>query len=128
MHFIDWLILLIPMGFVLWLAVHSRKYVRGVADYLAAGRCAGRYVIAVANLETALGIIILISLAESRYQVGFGIFFWEALTMPIGIVVALTGYCVYRFRATRALSIGQFLEMRYSRPFRIFAATVRTAS
>jgi Na+/proline symporter len=45
MHWIDWCILIIPVSCVMWLAFYSRRYARGVADFLAAGRVAGRYVI-----------------------------------------------------------------------------------
>ena len=41
MHWIDALIVLVPFAFVMWLAFRSRRYARGVVDYLAAGRVAG---------------------------------------------------------------------------------------
>ena len=50
MHWIDWLIMILPFLTVLGLAVYSGKFVRGVADFLAAGRVAGRYVIAVGDV------------------------------------------------------------------------------
>jgi Na+/proline symporter len=110
---------------VLWLAVYARKYVRGVVDYLAAGRVAGRYVISVADMTSLLSVLTLVALVEAKYQVGYALTFWEYMIIPIGLFMALTGFCTYRFRATRSLSLGQFLEMRYNRPFRIFAASLR---
>ena len=125
MSFTSWRIMLIPYR-ILSLAVYSRKYVRGVADYLAAGRVAGRYVISVGDLSTMLGVITIIALVEQQYQCGFALNFWNHIIMPISLVTSLTGYCIYRFRETKAMSMGQFLEIRYNRPFRIFAASLRT--
>ncbi len=128
MHPIDWLIVGVPLLLVLWLAVRSKRYVRGVVDYLAAGRVAGRYVISAGDLAAGLSVITLVALVESKYQVGYALSFWEYLTIPVGIIMSLTGYCIYRFRETRSLSIGQFLEMRYNKPLRVVAATIRTIS
>jgi Na+/proline symporter len=126
MHLIDWFIALVPVTFVLCIAIHGRKYVRGVVDFVAAGRVAGRYVLSAGDLTAGLSVITLVALVESKYQVGYALSYWEYLTAPVAIVMALTGFCVYRFRETRALSMGQFLEMRYCRSFRIVAATIRT--
>ncbi len=128
MQWFDWLILILPTLGVLGLAVYSRRYVRGVADFLSAGRVCGRYVISVADLANALSIIGLVAYVEVHYRTGFALSFWNALTGPLGIFLGLFGYCTYRFRETKAMSLGQFLEMRYNRPFRIFAAALRSLS
>ncbi len=128
MHTIDWLITVIPVIIILCVAVYSKRYIRGVVDYLAAGRVAGRYVISVGDLSSSLGVITLVALVEMKYQVGYALTFWEYMVIPVGIIMGLTGYCTYRFRETKSLSIGQFLEMRYSRSFRIVAASVRTVA
>ncbi len=120
--------MIIPLSLIIGLAVYAGKYVRGVADFLAAGRMAGRYVICVGDVAAGLSVISLVSLVEVKYQTGYGLEFWGKLTAPLGVVFALTGYCVYRWRETRSLSFGQFLEMRYNRKFRIFASTIRTIS
>jgi Na+/proline symporter len=93
---------------------------------LAAGRVAGRYVLSAGDLTSGLSVITLVALVESKYQVGYALSFWEYLMIPVGVIMGLTGFCIYRFRETRSLSIGQFLEMRYNRPLRIVAATIRT--
>lgn len=127
MTWIDWCITIIPMAALIWMAFYSRRYARGVVDYLAAGRIAGRYVISVGDLTAGLSVITLVAGCEQNYQTGFAVGFWGAVTAPVGVFIALTGYCMYRWRETRCLSMGQFLEMRYgSKFFRVFCATLRT--
>ena len=126
MSLIDWLIVIVPVLFVLGMAVHSRRYIRGVTDFLAAGRICGRYVISVACISEALSIISLVAYVEMHYKTGFALGFWSAIKAPATIFMGLFGYCTYRFRETKAMSLGQFLEMRYNRPLRIFAASLRS--
>lgn len=128
MGLIDWLIVVIPVICVIGIAVYSRRYVRSVADFLSAGRVCGRYVICASDVANALAIITLVAYVEVHYKTGFAISFWMGILAPVSMIVALSGYCVYRYRETKSMSLGQFLEMRYNRPFRIFAASLRSIS
>ena len=128
MGLIDWLIVIIPVMFVIGMGVYSRKYIRGVADFLAAGRVCGRYVISVGDLANALSIIGLVAYVEIHYKTGFALGFWVIPLSSVMVFMGLFGYCTYRFRETKAMSLGQFLEMRYNRPFRIFASSLRSVS
>ncbi|MBO5991761.1 MAG: sodium:panthothenate symporter [Lentisphaeria bacterium] len=126
MGYLEWAIVIIPFAMIMGMAIYSRKFIRGVSDFLVAGRVAGRYVISVAGVETALGVITLVSMVEQKYATGFAMEFWWSLMLPTSMFLSLTGFCAYRFRETKALSIGQFLEIRYSRALRIFATSLRT--
>jgi solute:Na+ symporter, SSS family len=128
MGLIDWLIVIIPVTFVIGMGLYSRRYIRGVADFLAAGRVCGRYVISVGSVANMLSIIGLVAFVEVHYKTGFALVFWTKILGPLAIVMGLFGYCTYRFRETKAMSLGQFLEMRYNRPFRIFASSLRSLS
>ncbi len=129
MSWIDWCIVVIPMVILTGMAFYSRRYARSVADFLAAGRIAGRYVLSVGDLTAGLSVITLVAGAEQYYQTGFAVSFWAAVTAPAGVFMALTGYCLYRWRQTRCLSLGQFLELRYgSKFFRVFCAVLRTVA
>ena len=122
----DWLILILPVCFVMYMGFRTRRYVRGVSDFLSAGRLCGRYVISVGDVANSISIITLVSYIEMHYKTGFSVGFWSSVLTPLSILLGLLGFATYRFRETRAMSLGQFLEMRYSRRFRIAAAALRS--
>lgn len=128
MHWLDWTIVAAAILIVIIIGMRTQRYMRGVADFLTAGRVAGRYVLCVAGAEAGMGLISLVAMFETYYNSGFAYGFWGSFAAPIGIVLGLTGYCVYRFRETRAMTMGQFLEMRYSRRFRLFAGVLQSIS
>lgn len=126
MSWIDWMITIIPTAAVLWLGWHVRRYIVGVSDFLVAGRVCHRYVIATSSMAYAMGLVTLAAYVEVHYKTGFAMGFWNSALLPVSIILSLTGYCLYRFRETKAMSIGQFLEMRYNRSLRIFACFLRS--
>ncbi len=121
MHWIDWMILVIPTLIVISIGVKAQKYVEGVSDFLAAGRVANRYVVAVAGMEAGLGLVSVIAIFQMYYKSGFAIGFWGSLSVPIGLLMTLTGFVIYRYRETRCMTLAQFFEIRYSKGFRVFA-------
>ncbi len=124
-HFI---IVVIPVAGILALAFYSRRYSRGVADFLSAGRVAGRYVISVSNMIDTLSVITLVAMCEANYQTGFAMAYWNNVLLPLSVFLSLCGWVNVRFRECRVLSGGQFLEMRYSRSLRIFATFIRVSA
>ena len=125
----DWLIVVIPVAFVYYMAYYSSRYVNSVAQFLSAGRLCGRYTMAVGDIANAVSIISIAAYIEVHYSTGFALSFWNRINYPITVIMGLTGYCFYRFRETKAMSLGQFLEMRYnSRALRIFASGLRSLS
>ena len=127
MTWYNWLIVIVPFAGVLYMAFHTRKYIRGVPDFLAGGRICGRYLLSVGMMEEGLSVMALIAMIEVNYRTGFSRGFWSGFTAPLFLILSLTGYVTYRLRETKALSMGQFLEMRYSRSFRLFCAILRTS-
>ena len=128
MSIIDYLIIIIPTCFIMGAGWYMRRYIRGVVDFLSAGRICGRYIISVASVASGLSVLGAVAYVEVHYKTGFALTFWNSLMLPLSVIMGLTGFFFYRFRETKAMSLGQFLEMRYSRAFRIFAAALRSMS
>ena len=126
MSWFDWLIVLVPFAGVLGMGLYTRRYLKDITTFLSAGRVCGRYVLSVGDIANALSIISLLAYVEIHYKTGFALSFWQTITLPLSVILSLFGYCTYRFRETKAQSIGQFLELRYSRKLRIFAAILRS--
>ncbi|HBG26672.1 MAG: hypothetical protein A2Y10_18440 [Planctomycetes bacterium GWF2_41_51] len=120
MYLIDWVIVLSLLIAITLAAIFTKKYTQSVADFLAANRCAGRYLICVSQGMAGVGSISLIAGFELYYQAGFTAAWWQLIMIFVTTIVFLSGWIVYRFRQTRALTLAQFLEIRYSKRFRIF--------
>lgn len=127
MSWIDWVIMIIPICMIMGLAFYTPRFIRGVSDFLSCGRLCGRYVLSLGDVASALSIIGLVAFIEQAYKTGFALGFWGGIMIPLSVVLSMTGFCVYRFRETRAMSMGQFMEIRYgSRAMRFFAAALRS--
>ena len=119
MHWIDWSIIVFLLGSLLLVTLYARKYMKSVADFLAANRLAGRYMLTVSSGFG--GAISIIAVWEMVYNSGLPTQWWGMIGMPIGLILGISGFIIYRFRQTRALTLAQFFEMRYSRQFRYFS-------
>ncbi|UCG16385.1 MAG: hypothetical protein JSV19_13925 [Phycisphaerales bacterium] len=128
MDWMDWAIVAALFSVVTVSAVATKRYTRSVADFLAAGRSAGRYVITVSEGAAALGAITIVATYEKIYNAGFTAQWWDVPVLAIGFFTALAGWVIYRFRQTRAMTMAQFFEMRYSRRFRVFAGVLAFVS
>jgi SSS family solute:Na+ symporter len=124
----DWIIVIVAFALMFLGVVFSKKSMKSVADFLAAGRTAGRYLISVSMGMAMLGAITVVGEFELYFKSGFCMKWWE-LSMSMAIlIVTVSGWVIYRFRQTRALTMAQFFEMRYSRNFRVFSGILAWVS
>jgi len=121
MTWVDWLIIVGLLAFVMGFTEYIGRQVSGVSEFLAARRLAGRYLLTVAGEIGGLGAISTIALWEAVYNAGWGANWWRVLTQPFAILLGLAGWVIYRYRQTRSLTLAEFFEKRYSREFRIAA-------
>jgi SSS family solute:Na+ symporter len=118
MSLLDWLIVVVPILIVAGTTFYANRYLKSVADFMSGGRLAGRYLLSTARSEMGAGAIGYVAMFEWFSHGGFSVTWWTQLAAPVSLIVAISGFVVYRYRQTRALTLAQFFEMRYSRHFR----------
>ena len=118
---VDWAIVIGLILVLVGALFFCQRFVRSTADFLAANRCAGRYLLCITGGIASIGAISIIANFQQYYVAGFAPVWWSFLSGPLGLIIAITGWVGYRFRETRCLTKAQFFEVRYSRKFRIFA-------
>ena len=122
MELIDWLISAGLLVFVIGVVLHNSQYTKSVADFLAAGRSVGRNMMALAEGSVWIGAVNILAMFEMYFNGGFSSIWWNILFETIWVFIAISGWLVYRYRQTRALTVAQFLDIRYNKNVRILAA------
>jgi SSS family solute:Na+ symporter len=128
LHFLDWLMVLAPLGLVLFIAARTRKYTKSVAAFMAADRIAGRYLVATASGEASFGAIAAVAAFEQFFVAGFNLSWWLQANNAVWLFILLSGFIIYRYRESRVMTMAQFFEIRYSKAFRLFAGFLVFAS
>jgi SSS family solute:Na+ symporter len=125
---IDWSIFAVFVVALAGFAAYAKQYNKSVVDFLAANRCAGRYLLSITQGITGIGAISFISYFEMYYASGFSGLWWLLVSLPIALLISMSGYVRYRYRETRVLTMAQLFEVRYSRNFRVFAGILMWCS
>ena len=121
MHIIDWTIVVVFLTFLIAVGVYCRKYIKDVADFLVAGRGIGKYLGGTAAEAANIGVISLVYAMQAAYAGGLSFYWFKLQSLIGGMLIAVTGWGIYRLRETRVLTINELLERRYSKNVRIFS-------
>ena len=124
MTWIDWAIVIFFYALLVGVGVYSRKFMRGVADYLVAGRGVRKYLGFSAGGAADMGAAGVIASLEGMYRGGPAILFVGLIGLVWGIIVGKTGFVVHRYRETKIMTMPQLFEMRYSKGVRILAGAI----
>jgi solute:Na+ symporter, SSS family len=119
MQAIDWIFFALPLMFVLAVGFYAQRYVRSVADFLSGGRLAGRYLLAVSRGELQAGAVTFVAAFEVINKSGLTLTWWGWINNPLLVIVGISGFVLFRYRETRAMTLAQFFEIRYSKSFRL---------
>src|SRR5688500_9626593 len=120
----DWLVVCEQVVLLALVALRTLKHTRSFADFMAANRCAGRYLVATAQGEASYGAANVIAQFELFFLAGFTFAWWLTFNNIVWLFILLSGFIIYRYRESRVLTLAQFFEVRYSKPFRVFAGVL----
>ncbi len=121
---VDWVILLVYVCIPVVIGVVVRKYVRGVSDFIVAGRSL-RLWLAIATMSgTEIGLVTVMYNAELGFKHGFSAFHIAVLEFSCILAIGLTGFIVYRLRQMEVMTIPEFYEKRFGRKVRILGAVI----
>ncbi|NLE56749.1 MAG: sodium:solute symporter, partial [Planctomycetes bacterium] len=82
LHWVDWAIVLALVAFLILTAQFTRRYVRGVSDFLVANRCGGRYLICISSGGAELGAVTIVALWQVYTNSGFTGLWWKVAEWP----------------------------------------------
>lgn len=125
---LDLVVALAPLLLILGITWRVQRQTRSVADFLAANRLAGRFVICTAVAESGAVITAMISELEIFGKAGFSLQYWNQFAWTLTFLMGITGLVVVRYRETRSLTFHQFFEKRYSKGVRVFASFLHAFS
>jgi len=120
MSYIDWLIVIIVLVALAIVGIVSRKYMKSVADFLVAGRGVGRFLGQTTSFAAGVGAVSIVTEMQAVYAGGWAYFWSRIANVVILMVIAISGFGIYRLRETRVMTLNELFERRYSRKLRIF--------
>lgn len=121
---VDWCIVGAMLLALIAVALYCQRQVKSVADFLVAGRGAGRYMLTIGTGMVWVSAINIVAMFELYHSAGLVAMWWGMLATPFAIYLAITGFGIYRFRQSRAMTVAQFLEARYNRTVRVMAGVI----
>jgi SSS family solute:Na+ symporter len=125
---LDISIIALPLLLAFALTLYMRRFSASVADYLAAGRTAGRYLICTAQMEMGLTAAGVAAGMETFSRTGFSLNMWDGFRGFIYFLLAMSGLITVRFRETRSFTFHQFFEVRYGKALRVGVTLVNVLS
>lgn len=117
---VDWWILGVSFLVLLAIAIWIHRQCHSVADYLISGRKVRLWLGLGAGIAGEVGLVTIVSICEQGYLKGFGFILIGLLsTLFLVPLFGIFGFGIERFRASKVMTVSQYLEMRYSRRLRI---------
>lgn len=119
MHPIDLIIVALYVGGTIVVGTVARGAVKGIADFLVAGRALKTHMAVATMVSTGLGLVTVMYFAEEGFKNGFAPFIIGVIAMTSNVIIGRTGFIVSRLRYLQVMTVPEFYEVKYSRGVRL---------
>lgn len=116
---IDTVIVLLYVAGTILAGTVARSTIKGISDFLVAGRVLRVHVAAASYIATGLGLVTVMYFAEEGFTHGFAPFLVGLIATFTQIVIGRTGFIVSRLRHLQVMTVPEFYEVKYTRGVRI---------
>jgi SSS family solute:Na+ symporter len=119
LHFIDYAIMLIYVGFVVGIGFALKRYMKTSADFFLSGRSIPAWVCGLAFLSANLGALELVGMAASgaKYGIATCHFYWLG---AIPAMIFLAVFMMPFYYGSKARSVPEYLKLRFDERTRAF--------
>lgn len=122
---IDWFILGAGFAFFLGWALYLNRKTKSVDDFLVSGRRIRMWLGMGAGIGGEIGLISIAAMCEQGFRNGFSFIIGNLLSLLIMMpLFGIFGFGIERFRATRCVSVPQYIEMRYTPRLRVLVGVI----
>jgi SSS family solute:Na+ symporter len=123
---IDWMVLLLYFGFIIWRGFGYAKSHANAEDYFLAGRSLAWPIIGLSLFASNISSSSLIGMAASGYETGFSVFSYEWMAAVVLIIFAI--FFLPFYLSSKIYTLPEFLEKRFDSRSRYYfsALTVLT--
>jgi SSS family solute:Na+ symporter len=119
LHFIDYSIMLIYVGFVVGIGFALKRYMKTSSDFFLSGRSIPAWVCGLAFLSANLGALELVGMAASgaKYGIATCHFYWLG---AIPAMIFLAVFMMPFYYGSKARSVPEYLKLRFDERTRAF--------
>ncbi len=120
-HFstLDWVIVIGYVSISIFIGVFANRFIKGVTEYVVAGRNLGTALSVATMTGTEMGLITVMYSAQKGFTGGFASFHIAVVACVMTFIVGVTGFIVVPLRRCGVMTIPEFYERRFGRRTRI---------
>ena len=124
LSWIDLAIVLLYVGGTIVAGTVARSAIKGVSDFLVAGRTLKTHMAVATMVSTGLGLVTVMYFAEEGFKNGFAPFIIGVIATVVHIAIGKTGFIVSRLRHLKVMTVPEFYEIKYTRGVRLLGGCI----